>query len=275
MQLYVAMNWGMNPMLDEPNLALLFVKALVGQTANYFVVVGLVFLLVWKLGARVLASRRIPTRFDFSKAQLVREVLNTLVTLAIGTVSAVVIMTLYKNGSTKLSTGDDWTVLESLGAFVALLIFNDAWFYWWHRLLHHPTLFKYVHAVHHRSVDVNPFTSYSFHGVEGFILGAWAIPMALLVPMSVKVLAAAQVVGLANNVISHLGYELLPKWWVRVLPFRWTTSATFHSLHHSTFNGNYGLMTRFWDRLMGTEVATYEQVFVKRSEPEVSVARAS
>jgi sterol desaturase/sphingolipid hydroxylase (fatty acid hydroxylase superfamily) len=55
-----------------------------------------------------------------------------------------------------------------------------------------------------------------------------------------------------------------------VPPFKWTSSATFHSLHHSTFNGNYGLMTRFWDRLMGTEVASYEQVFVKRSEPSTS-----
>jgi sterol desaturase/sphingolipid hydroxylase (fatty acid hydroxylase superfamily) len=258
----------MNPMLDEPHLGVLFLKALVGQTANYFIVVGLVFVLVWKVGARALASRRIPTRFDFGREQLVREVKNTLVTLTIGTVSAVVIMTLYKNGLTKLSAGDDWSALKSVGAFAALIFFNEAWFYWWHRLLHHPILFKYVHSVHHRSVDVNPFTSYSFHGVEGFILGAWAIPLALLVPMSVKVLIAAQVVGLANNVVSHLGYELLPKWWVRVPPFKWFSSATFHSLHHSTFNGNYGLMTRFWDRLMGTEVRSYEQVFVKRSEPD-------
>ena len=169
MQQSVAIYEIMNPMLDEPNPALLFVKAFVGQTANYFMVVGLSFLLVWKLGAGLLAARRIPTRFDFGRPQLVREVLNTVVTLAIGTVSAVVIMTLFKNGSTKLSTGDDWTVLGSLGAFVALLFFNDAWFYWWHRLLHHPVLFKDVHSAHHRSVDVNPFTSYSFHDVEGFI----------------------------------------------------------------------------------------------------------
>jgi len=257
----------MTPMLDEPNLVLLFLKAWLGQTVNYFMVVGLVFLLVWKLGARLLASRRIPTRFDFGRQQVVREVLNTMVTLAIGTVSAVVLMTLYKNGSTRLSAGDDWTLVESTGAFIGLLLFNDAWFYWWHRLLHHPTLFKYVHSVHHRSVDVNPFTSYSFHGVEGFILGAWAIPMAIWVPMSLKVLMAAQVVGLANNVVSHLGYELLPKWWVKVPGLKWLSSATFHSLHHSTFNGNYGLMTRFWDRLLGTEVASYERVFVERSEP--------
>jgi sterol desaturase/sphingolipid hydroxylase (fatty acid hydroxylase superfamily) len=236
-----------------------------GQAANYFVFVGLVFLVVWKLLARALASRRIPTRFDFGSAQVRREVLNTLLTLLLGTVSAVAIVALFRAGLTKLSTGDDWPWWQSGLALAGLLVFNDAWFYWWHRLLHHPRLFKHVHAVHHRSVDVNPFTSYSFHAAEGFILGAWAIPMALLVPMSMQVLMVAQVVGLLNNIVSHLGYELLPKWWLQAPLLKWTSSATYHSLHHSQFNGNYGLLFRFWDRLMGTELPAYEQTF--RAEP--------
>lgn len=253
--------------LDTSNLPLLFVKSWLGQSLNYFVVVGLVFLLVWRLGRKLFAKRRIPTRFDFGRAQLTREVMNTFLTLGIGTLSAVVIIVLFKRGQTQLVTGQ-WSVLQNLGAFVALIVFNDAWFYFWHRLLHHPRVFPFVHAVHHRSADVNPFTSYSFHALEGFILGAWSIPMALFVPMSLEALGAAQVFGLANNVMSHLGYELLPTWWVRVPVLKWTNSATFHSLHHSRFNGNYGLVFRFWDRLFGTEVPDYEQVFVRRSEGE-------
>lgn len=251
---------------DDPNVVLLFVTSFLGQAVNYFLVVSVVFWLVWKVFAKRLASRRIPTRFGFGRAQLVHEIVNTVLTLAIGTVSAVVILKLHAHGQTRLSSGADWSLGQSLGAFVGLLLFNDAWFYWVHRLLHTPALFKHVHAVHHRSVDVNPFTSYSFHGLEGFLLGAWSIPMALFVPMSLEVLMAAQLVGLANNVVSHLGYELLPRWWVRVPPFKWLSSATFHSLHHSHFDGNYGLMTRFWDRLLGTEVTSYEQVFVDRSK---------
>jgi sterol desaturase/sphingolipid hydroxylase (fatty acid hydroxylase superfamily) len=154
--------------------------------------------------------------------------------------------------------------------FVALLLANDAWFYGWHRLLHHPTLFRHVHAVHHKSVDVNPFSSYSFHVVEGIILGAWIIPVVLLVPIHLPMLGALQAVGLANNVMSHLGYELLPRWLLRVPVLRWMNTSTFHNLHHTRLDGNYALMFRLWDRLLGTEVEEYERVFLERgtaSEP--------
>jgi sterol desaturase/sphingolipid hydroxylase (fatty acid hydroxylase superfamily) len=236
------------------------------QAVNYFLVVGVVFAVVWKLGAKRFAARRIPTRFDFSGSQVRAEIANTLLSLAIGTCSALVIRQLFNAGLTRLTPGDDWMWWQNVLAFMGLIVFNDAWFYWCHRLLHHPKLFKHVHAVHHRSVDVNPFTSYSFHGVEGFVLGAWSIPMALLVPMSLKVLMVAQAFGLMVNIVSHLGYEFLPRWWLKVPVLNMSSSATYHSLHHSKFNGNYGLMFRFWDRLMGTEVDNYVQVFTSLGE---------
>ena len=147
---------------------------------------------------------------------------------------------------------------------LGFLLFNDAWFYGWHRLLHHRRIFPLIHIVHHRSVDVNPFTSYSFHALEGFILGAWIIPAALLVPIYAPLLGVLQVIGLANNVMAHLGYELLPRWLLRVPLLRQMNTATFHSLHHSQFHGNYGLLFRFWDRLFGTEVPGYEAAFLAR-----------
>jgi sterol desaturase/sphingolipid hydroxylase (fatty acid hydroxylase superfamily) len=72
---------------------------------------------------------------------------------------------------------------------------------------------------------------------------------------------AAQVVGLLNNVGSHLGYELLPRWWLRAPILRWTNTATFHALHHERFTGNFGLFSRVWDRLFGTEIVDYERAF--------------
>jgi sterol desaturase/sphingolipid hydroxylase (fatty acid hydroxylase superfamily) len=83
-------------------------------------------------------------------------------------------------------------------------------------------------------------------------------------------LAALQVIGLANNVMAHLGYEFLPAWLLRVPLLRWTNTATFHSLHHTRSRGNFGLHTRLWDRLFGTEIADYERVFVERSKGSVS-----
>jgi sterol desaturase/sphingolipid hydroxylase (fatty acid hydroxylase superfamily) len=257
----------------------LFLQGFLAQAAGYFTVVGVVYLLIWKLGAARLAVLRIPNRGRFNRKQLLHEIRHTLITLFTGMLSTIVIAWLYAGGYTQLTSdaaaiGWPWNILT----FIGLIVFNDAWFYGWHRLLHHPKIFKRVHAVHHRSVDVNPFSSYSFHALEGFLLGAWTIPVFLLVPIYLPMLGALQALGLANNVISHLGYELLPRRYARLWPFQWFSSATYHALHHGRFNGNYGLFFRFWDRMLGTEVPDYEEVFLKRSyadEPEVEVLTAN
>jgi sterol desaturase/sphingolipid hydroxylase (fatty acid hydroxylase superfamily) len=263
-----------------PNLAtdlplpLLFLQTFVTQAIGYFAVVGVVFLVVWKLAGRRLASRRIQATQRFDRKQLGAEVRNTLVTMAIGTVSALVIALLHTRGITKLTTNlDDVGGLPVVVAsVVGLVLFNDAWFYAWHRALHTPRLFRWVHAVHHKSVDVNPFSSYSFHAFEGFILGAWTIPFVVLVPFYLPALGLLQGVGLANNVMAHLGYELLPRWWVRAPLLRWTNTSTFHNLHHTRLQGNYGLFTRFWDRALGTELPEYERVFSDRDAVRLSGA---
>ena len=36
----------------------------------------------------------------------------------------------------------------------------------------------------------------------------------------------------------HLGYELLPSWWVKIPPFTWTSSSTYQNLHHQKLKGN-------------------------------------
>ena len=82
--------------------------------------------------------------------------------------------------------------------------------------------------------------------------------------MAAGLQVALQVVGLVNNIVAHLGYEFMPRWFIRVPPFKWMTTSTFHNLHHTRFNGNYALFFRFWDRLLGTEVPEYEQRFVER-----------
>ncbi len=111
---------------------------------------------------------------------------------------------------------------------------------------------------------MNPFSSYSFHWVEGIILGGWILPVVCFVPIYMPMLGVLQGVGLANNVMSHLGYEFLPRSLVRVPILRWINTSTFHNLHHTSFRGNYGLMFRFWDRLLGTELENYELAFRER-----------
>jgi sterol desaturase/sphingolipid hydroxylase (fatty acid hydroxylase superfamily) len=254
-----------SPTVSETFLSLVggFAQTYLGQLLGYFAVVGVVFVVTRRWAASRLARRRIHTRGRrCDRAQLGHEVRHSLVVLAIGTLQLVVLLELQRRGLVELREGlGPWGVPGLVAGLVGLILFNDLWFYAVHRLLHTRWLYKRVHAVHHRSVDVNPFSSYSFHGVEALLLTGWLVPVALLIPIPLPVLMAAQVIGLINNLMAHLGYELLPTWWTRTPVLRWSNSATFHALHHERFQGNYGLFTRVWDRVFRTELDGYERAF--------------
>jgi lathosterol oxidase len=247
----------------------ILVQSFIGQAIGYFAVVGTVYAAVWGWGRERFKRARVPGPRRVDSRQLRREVAQTFVTLLAGTTSAGAVVGLHAAGLAKLSDApvSPWTVGAWVGAGI---LFNDAWFYGWHRLLHHPRLFRHIHVVHHKSLDVNPFTSYSFHAAEAVLLGAWIVPAAVVLPIPMAALGALQVIGLANNVMAHLGYEFLPAWLLKVPVLRWTNTATFHSLHHTRSRGNFGLHTRLWDRVFGTEIAEYEQVFVARGNAEAS-----
>jgi Delta7-sterol 5-desaturase len=252
-------------MTPDAHPLLMFIQGFVFQACSYFAVVGVVFFLLWKLGEKRFRGARIQAKRRADGKQITFEVKNTLLMMAVSSPVTLAVSLLYASGQTQLTTDASalgWPAI--VATFVALLVFNDAWFYAWHRLLHHPKLFRHVHAVHHKSVDVNPFSSYSFHWFEGLVLGAWILPVALVVPIYLPMLGMLHGIGLANNVMSHLGYELMPRWLLRVPLLRWINTSTFHNLHHTSFRGNYALMFRFWDRMLGTELPDYEATFLQR-----------
>jgi lathosterol oxidase len=241
-------------------------QAFVGQALAYFFIVTALFFICWKWGEERLLKCRVQSRKRVTAKQIGFEIRQSLVVLFIGALTATLISLLYASGHTSLTPNANslgWPLI--LVTTVGLLAFSDAWFYFWHRILHHPRLFRHVHAVHHKSVDVNPFSSYSFHWIEGALLGAWIVPVIVFVPIYLPTLAFVQVVGMANNLMSHLGYELLPPSLLRLPLLRWMNTSTFHNLHHTSLSGNYGLMSRFWDRMLGTELSHYEATFTARA----------
>ncbi|MFT3706122.1 MAG: sterol desaturase family protein [Archangium sp.] len=256
----------MNP--EDLPLPARFVAGFLTQAVPYFLFIGLVFMIFHRWGARAFASRRIENPGTIDQAQLLRETRNSLLTMFFSGLLPVVIL---GSGVARVQqTTEGWEPWQLVALWFALLILNDAWFYVTHRLLHSPWLFKHVHSVHHRSVAVSPFTTYSFHPLEGLLLTAWVIPVLFFVPVPMPLFMSMQIVGLANNLNAHLGYELMPKWFIRVPPFKWFTSSTFHNLHHGQVNGNYGLMLRVWDTWFGTERPEYAQRFVQRGEKEAA-----
>ena len=151
-----------------------------------------------------------------------------------------------------------WYLAGSIGL---MLLLHDAWFYWTHRLMHHPFLFRHVHKVHHQSVDPSPFAAFSFHPLEALIEAGIYVLFAFLFPVHLLALYGWQLIQMVLNVIGHLGYELYPPSFTTHWLFRWKTPSTHHNMHHARFKGNYGLYFTWWDRWLNTEFADYQETY--------------
>ena len=69
--------------------------------------------------------------------------------------------------------------LYLLACWVALDYLHDAWFYWTHRLLHHPWLLRRVHYVHHQSTVP---TAYRPDSTSAHVRGSCSASHISLVP---------------------------------------------------------------------------------------------
>ncbi|MEM9015305.1 MAG: sterol desaturase family protein [Pseudomonadota bacterium] len=143
----------------------------------------------------------------------------------------------------------------------ALIVLHDAWFYWTHRLIHDPRLFRRFHRVHHKSNNPSPWTAYSFDVGEAFI-NAIYLPIALvIVPSSSPAIIIFLAHMMLRNALGHCGYEIMPARRNGRPLFGWLTSVTHHDLHHAQAGWNFGLYFTWWDRLMETEHPLYHEKF--------------
>ena len=136
---------------------------------------------------------------------------------------------------------------------LAFLLAHDAWFYWTHRWMHRPALFRLAHAVHHASRPPTAWAAMSFHPIEA-LTGAVVIPaLVFLIPIHVAALAMVLTVMTVMGVTNHMGWEMFPRRLVHSRLGHWLITASHHSRHHEQYACNYGLYFRFWDHLCATD----------------------
>lgn len=234
---------------------------------RYFVVTITAFWLFYKWCRHYFSNTKIQKR-TAQRADFIREIKDSMVSVVV--MSALSAFVLF----TPLVEYTRFNQLEGLPSwwpFVAIflgLAVHDTYFYWMHRLVHHPKIFKLVHLTHHKSTNPSPFASYAFHWIEAISEGL-VVPLVLfLTPTDALSLYAFILSAFVINVYGHLGHELMPKGFRYSVLFEVLNSSTYHNLHHCKFKGNYGLYTRIWDRLMKTEnpnyVADYDRVQAQR-----------
>jgi Delta7-sterol 5-desaturase len=222
-----------------------------------------VFLLIWVVLGKRLRARKIRKPTPRSR-QIRRELAYSALTIFIFMLMGVFVFEGAVNGVFKFYS-DVGTYGWGYLAFsiIALALFHDAYFYWTHRLIHHPKLFRFFHVVHHRSHNPTPFTAYSFNPGEAAI-NFMVIPIfAFLIPVHDIATIIYMWLMIVRNALGHSGYELMSKGWTRHPVLGLSTTITHHDMHHEKITGNYGLYFTWWDRLMGTEHSDYFERFDK------------
>ena len=217
-------------------------------------IVGVRYLLA--SGGFALATRlRHPGLYVGLGAQIRREIGWSLASAAFYGVPAGVVAWGWQNhGWTRIYTDVHAFPLWYLPVSVLLyLLAHDAWFYWTHRWMHVPALFRRMHAVHHASRPPTAWAAMSFHPLEA-ITGAVVIPaLVFLLPIHVGALGLVLAIMTVMGVTNHMGWEIWPRWvWQGPLG-AWLITASHHQRHHERYASNFGLYFRHWDRLCGTD----------------------
>jgi Delta7-sterol 5-desaturase len=252
----------MAPVWERVRLSVMAVPRISREEATWYLLFASVtWLAFYVLLRRRLAHRKINPRYPAWK-QLGWELLFSLRSLLVfGIVGGFIVFCVRSGWSRLYFRIDDhgWTwFYVSIGLMVVL---HDTYFYWTHRLMHHPRLFRRVHRVHHLSTSPSPWAAYSFSTAEAFVQAGIGPLIILTIPSHPVAFLAFMLWQIGFNVLGHCGFEIFPSWFMRTWCGKFLNTPTHHALHHESFRANYGLYFNVWDRLMGTNHPRYEERF--------------
>ena len=153
----------------------------------------------------------------------------------------------YANGIIGYIDPGEHPITFALIMFLAPLWYN-LYFYWAHRLLHTRFLYRLVHHVHHRNIDVGPWSGVSQHPIEHVFMYASMLIHGLIGAHPLAMIFQGQTVTF-GSIVGHGGFEeIVIKGDVKISSY----GNYWHSLHHRFFECNYGEPTIPFDHLFGT-----------------------
>ncbi len=130
---------------------------------------------------------------------------------------------------------------------LVLPVLTSSHFYFVHRVLHWPPLYRRVHSVHHRNIHIGPWAGMSMHPVEHVIYLS-SVLVHFVVPSHPVILLVHLYSRSLGPAFSHSGFEkalIKDKMFFEAADFH-------HQLHHRFFECNYGTVDAPWDRWFGS-----------------------
>lgn len=229
------------------------------SVVRYLFFGGIAFLFFYILFKNKTGLNKIQKRWPSGK-DYQREIIYSMITFCIfALVPLVLNHPLVKPHTTIYSRLDQYSLWYSILIFPVMLIMHDTYFYFTHRMMHHPRLFNFFHLVHHKSTNPSPWASFSFNPSEAVVEAGIIYVFAFTIPVHFMHIFVFLIFMTAYNVYGHLGYELYPKGFNKHWLGKWFNTSVNHNMHHQYFKGNYGLYFTFWDRVMHTMQDDYDQ----------------
>jgi sterol desaturase/sphingolipid hydroxylase (fatty acid hydroxylase superfamily) len=131
--------------------------------------------------------------------------------------------------------------------FFVIRFWQSFHFYWIHRLIHIPFLFKKVHHVHHRNTTTGPWSGLSMHPVELLLYFSGILIHFILPSHPIHVIFHMFSLSL-GALYSHAGFDKL-----LIRDKEAIKAGSFHhQLHHRYFECNYGSEEMPLDRWFGS-----------------------
>ena len=228
---------------------------------RYLVLSGVYHRWIYKPISRKLPQRILSVYQALGPQQRMEIYYSLLGSIIFGFVSVFMIMA-WQEGWTRIYT--DWSDYPfwylPLSFFGAMFI-HETYYYWLHRWLHLPKIYRYVHKVHHNSISTSVWTSFSFHPLES-LLQAIIIPLiVMIIPIHIVVLLVLLVLMTISAIINHAGIEVYPVGTNRHWLGKWIIGASHHDQHHRKFTLNFGLYFTIWDKWMNTESEDFKSYF--------------
>jgi sterol desaturase/sphingolipid hydroxylase (fatty acid hydroxylase superfamily) len=224
---------------------------------RYFLVAGITYWLFYSPVSQAVMNPRRRHRPP-SWSAIRHDIQLSAIAAVVFALAAALVLTAYRGGMTRLYTDPRHYGLWYLGvSYGAVLILQDTYFYFTHRLFHHPKLFAWLHQGHHRSRYPTPWTSFAFDPPEAVIQALFLAGITFLLPLHFITMIAVLTTMTLWAVLNHLGPDRLPALFPHHWLGRWVIGPAHHSIHHRKYTVHYGLYFTFWDRLLGSQDPQY------------------
>ena len=178
---------------------------------RYLIIAFIAFLIFYIIKKQVWTYRKIQPRFPIAR-DYTREIFYSIITsLIFALIGYGLFMTPIRPYTQLYTQLEEYGVMYFFVSVGIMILVHDTYFYWTHRLMHHPTVFPIFHKIHHLSTNPSPWAAFAFHPLEAIIEAGIIVVIAFIMPVHPLALALFLLFMMIYNVYGHLGYELYPK----------------------------------------------------------------